>query len=126
MNANRAGRLSAELIKADGPLAFRATQGLCYYELNDMHCIEASGGDGKAFFLYLPIGVQTGTFSLGLSERSPMIIHVTGRCEAELYRGRLELTVGGPAQFSGTFSGLDAEGVEVESGSFRLEYEVPV
>ncbi len=48
-----------------------------------------------------------------------MIIHVTGSSEAELYRGTLELTVGGDAQFAGSFRGLDADGIEVENGSFR-------
>lgn len=123
MSTNRAGRLSADVITAHGPVEFRVTQGLRYYERQGIHCIDANNGEGKVFYVHLPVGIQSGTFSLGLSERAPMIIHVTGNSEAELYRGRLELTVGGDAQFAGNFSGLDADGLEVENASFRLEYE---
>jgi len=60
---------------------------------------------------------------VGLSERSPMIIHVTGDSgSGAVSEGRVELTVGGDAQFAGSFRGLDAEGIEVENGSFRLEH----
>ncbi|MNN65773.1 hypothetical protein D3C81_1813010 [compost metagenome] len=52
-----------------------------------------------------------------------MIIHATGHSEAELYPGTLELTVGGDAQFAGQFSGMDANGLQVRNGSFRLENE---
>lgn len=123
MSTNRTGRLSADVITANGPLEFSVTQGLFCYERPGIHCIEASNGEGKEFYVYLPAGIESGTFHLGLSERSPMIIHVTGNSEAELYRGVLELTVGGDAQFSGRFSGIDADGLEVENGSFRLEHE---
>ncbi|WP_448106600.1 hypothetical protein [Pseudomonas azerbaijanoccidentalis] len=126
MSTNRTGRLSADVIAANGTMEFQVTQGLYYYERNGLHCIEASNGEGKEFYVYLPVGIQTGTFGLGLSERSPMIIHVTDSSEAELYRGTLELTVGGDAQFAGSFSGLDADGVTVENGSFRLEYEAGI
>lgn len=123
MSANRKGRLSADVITANGSLEFSVTQGLYCYERPGIHCIEANNGEGKEFYVYLPAGIQSGNFHLGLSERSPMIIHVTGNSEAELYRGVLELTVGGEAQFSGRFSGIDADGLEVENGSFRLEHE---
>lgn len=123
MRINRKGLLMADVITASGAKAFQATQGLYYYERNGLHCIDAYNGEGKEFYVYLPVGIQTGTFSLGLSERSPMVIHVTDGSEAELYRGTLELTVQGDAQFAGNFSGLDADGVTVENGSFRLEYE---
>ena len=123
MSTNRTGYLSADVITAEGTLEFRVTQGLSYYDLPGSHFIEANSGKGKAFYVYLPLDIESGIFSLGLSEGAPMVIHVTGTSEAELYRGRLELTVGGEAQFSGNFSGLDADGLEVENGSFRLEYE---
>jgi hypothetical protein len=123
MSTNRTGHLSANVITAEGTLEFRVTRGLYCYERPGLHCIEANNGQGTEFYVYLPTEIESGSFSLGLSERSPMVIHVTGTSEAELYRGSLELTVGGDAQFSGTFSGLDADGLEVENGSFRLEYE---
>ncbi|KII36401.1 hypothetical protein NL64_03510 [Pseudomonas fluorescens] len=123
MSTNRTGHLSADVITTEGTLEFRVTEGLNYYDLPGVHFIEANNGQGKEFYVYLPMELESGSFSLGLGERSPMVIHVTGTSEAELYRGRLELTVGGDAQFSGRFSGLDADGLEVENGSFRLEYE---
>ncbi|VVP73661.1 hypothetical protein PS918_01611 [Pseudomonas fluorescens] len=106
----------------NGPEVFRVTQGLCYYERAGVHCIEASDGQGRAFHIHLPAAIESGSFSLGLSERAPMIIHVTGHCEAELYRGRLELKVGGDAHFCGSFSGIDADGFDIENGIFRLEH----
>jgi hypothetical protein len=123
MKSVRAGHLRADLLTASGSLVFRAAPTLDYFEQPGLHCLGASNGHDKAFYVYLPQGIESGRFALGLSERSPMIIHVTGGAEAELYRGSLELTVGGDAQFAGSFSGLDAEGIEVENGSFRLEYE---
>jgi len=123
MSTNRTGHLSADVITTEGTLEFRVTRGLYCYERPGLHCIEANNGQGTEFYVYLPTEIESGSFSLGLSERSPMVIHVTGTSEAELYRGSLELTVGGDAQFSGRFSGLDADGLEVENGSFRLEYE---
>ncbi|WP_256345426.1 hypothetical protein [Pseudomonas sp. PD9R] len=123
MSTNRSGRLTADVITDDGLLEFRVTQGLFCYDRPGLHCIEANDGQGKEFYVNLPVGVESGRFSLGLSERSPMIIHVTGSSEAELYRGRLELTVGGDAQFAGRFSGTDADGLEVSNGSFRLEHD---
>ncbi len=124
MKSVRAGHLRADLIaeSASEPLAFRAAPTLDYFEQPGLHCLGASNGQDKAFYVYLPRGIESGRFHLGLSERSPMIIHVTGDSEAELYRGALELTVGGDAQFAGSFRGLDAEGIEVENGSFRLEH----
>ncbi|WP_419711725.1 hypothetical protein [Pseudomonas sp. NFX224] len=118
--------MSANVITASGAIEFRVTQGLYHYERNGLHCIEASNGEGNEFYVYLPVGMQSGSYSLGLSERSPMIIHVTGHSEAELYRGTLELMVGGDTQFAGSFSGLDADGMQVENGSFRLEYEASI
>lgn len=124
MKSVRAGHLRADLITESGKLlAFRAASTLDYFEQAGLHCLGATNGQDKAFYVYLPLGIESGRFHLGLSERSPMIIHVTGDSEAELYRGALELTVGGGAQFAGSFRGLDAEGIEVENGSFRLEYE---
>jgi hypothetical protein len=124
MKSVRAGHLRADLITESGKLlAFRAAPTLDYFEQPGLHCLGASDGPDKAFYLYLPQGIDSGRFHLGLSERSPMIIHVTGSSEAELYRGALELTVGGDAQFAGSFRGLDADGIEVENGSFRLEHE---
>jgi hypothetical protein len=124
MKSVRAGHLRADLITESGKLlAFRAAPTLDYFEQPGLHCLGASDGLDKAFYLYLPQGIDSGRFHLGLSERSPMIIHVTGSSEAELYRGALELTVGGDAQFAGSFRGLDADGIEVENGSFRLERE---
>jgi hypothetical protein len=78
---------------------------------------------GQRFTCTWPIGIQSGSFSLGLNEGSPMVIHVIGNSEAELYPGTLDLTVGGDAQFAGRFSGTDANGLQVEYGSFRLESE---
>jgi hypothetical protein len=123
MKSVRAGHLHADLLTASGPLAFRAAPTLDYFEQPGLHCLGANNGHDKAFYVYLPQDIESGRFALGLCERSPMIIHVADGSEAELYRGSLELTVGGDAQFAGSFSGLDAEGVEVENGSFRLEYE---
>lgn len=124
MKSVRAGHLRADLITESGKLlAFRAAPTLDYFEQPGLHCLGASDGLDKEFYLYLPQGIDSGRFHLGLSERSPMIIHVTGSSEAELYRGALELTVGGDAQFAGSFRGLDADGIEVENGSFRLERE---
>jgi len=122
MSTNRAGRLSADV----GSLAFRVIQGLYYYERPGIHCIEANNGDGTEFYVYLPVGIESGTFNLGLGGQSPMIIHVAGNSEAELHPGKLELTVGGDAQFSGSFSGIDADGLAVENGSFRLELQAAV
>lgn len=123
MKSVRAGHLHADVLTASGPLAFRAAPTLDYFVHLGMHCVFASNGQDKEFYVYMPHGIESGRFALGLSERSPMIIHVTGNSEAELYRGSLELAVGGDAQFAGSFRGLDAEGIEVENGSFRLEYE---
>jgi hypothetical protein len=123
MSTNRTGHLSADVNTAGSPLAFRVTHGLYFYDRPGIHCIEADNGQGTAFYVYLPMGIESGSFNLGLSERSPMVIHVTGNCEAEVYRGMLELTVGGDAQFAASFSGIDADGLEVTNGSFRLEYE---
>jgi hypothetical protein len=123
MKSVRTGHLRADLITEDGKLlAFRAASTLDYFEQPGLHCLGASNGQDKAFYIYLPLDIESGSFHLGLSERSPMIIHVTGNSEAELYRGALELTVGGDAQFAGSFRGLDAEGIEVADGSFRLEH----
>jgi hypothetical protein len=121
MSANRSGHLSADVITTDGSMQFRVTDGLDFYQRSNIHCIEADNGQGTAFYVYLPMGIQGGSFSLGLNEGSPMVIHVTGNSEAELYPGTLELTVGGGAQFAGRFSGTDANGLQVTSGSFRLE-----
>jgi hypothetical protein len=123
MSTNRTGYLNADVITTESILEFRVAEGLNYYDLPGVHFIEANNGQGKEFYVYLPMEIGSGSFSLGLGERSPMVIHVTGTSEAELYRGRLELTVGGDAQFTGTFSGLDADSLEVEKGSFRLDYE---
>ncbi|PYY71180.1 hypothetical protein CRX42_07505 [Pseudomonas jessenii] len=123
MSANRSGYLSAEVITADGTLQFRVTDGLDFYQRSIIQCIEADNGQGTAFYVYLPMGIQSGSFSLGLTEGSPMVIHVTGSSEAELYPGTLELTVGGDAQFVGRFSGMDANDLHVKNGSFRLENE---
>jgi hypothetical protein len=126
MSTNRAGHLSADVDTAGGPQPFRVTHGLYFYDRPGIHCIEADNGQGMAFYVYLPVGIQSGSFNLGLTESSPMIIHVTGTSEADLYRGVLELTVGGEAQFAGSFSGMDADGLEVTNGRFRLEHEATV
>jgi hypothetical protein len=123
MSANRSGHLSADVITADGSMQFRVTDGLDFYQRSDIHCIDADNGQGTAFYVYLPMGIQSGSFSLGLNEGSPMVIHVIGNSEAELYPGTLELMVGGDAQFVGRFSGTDANGLQVKNGSFRLENE---
>jgi hypothetical protein len=123
MSTNRSGHLSADVSTAGDPLPFRVTHGLYFHDRPGIHCIEADNGKGTAFYVYLPVGIQSGSFSLGLSERSPMVIHVTGNSEAELYRGALDLTVGGDAQFAGSFSGIDADGLEVTNGRFRLEHD---
>ncbi|MNN00138.1 hypothetical protein D3C76_852490 [compost metagenome] len=123
MKSVRTGHLHADMITEGGRhLAFRAAPMLEYYELPGLHCLGASNGKDKTFYIYLPQGIESGGFPLGLCERSPMIIHVTGDSETELYRGSLDLMVGGDAQFAGSFRGLDAEGIEVENGSFRLEH----
>jgi len=121
MSANRSGHLSAEVITTDGSTQFRVTDGLNFYPTLNAHCIEADNGQGAAFLVYLPIGIQSGSFSLELSGTTPKVIHVTGNSEAELYPGTLELTVGGDAEFAGRFSGTDANGLQVSNGSFRLE-----
>ncbi|MGF6089488.1 hypothetical protein [Pseudomonas sp. 18173] len=126
MSANRAGHLSADVITADGVLEFRVTQGVYFFERPGIHCIFANNGQGKEFYVYLPVGTASGRHSLGLNEGCPMVIHVTGSSEAEVYPGVLELTVGEDARFSGSFSGTDADGLEVTNGSFRLEYEAGV
>jgi hypothetical protein len=123
MGAIRSGHVSADVITTDGSMQFRVTDGLDSYQRSDIHCIEANNGQGTAFYLYLPKAIQSGSFNLGLTEESPMVIHVTGSSEAELYPGTLELTVGGDAQFAGQFSGIDANGLQVSNGSFRLESE---
>jgi hypothetical protein len=123
MSANRAGHLSADVITAGGPQPFRVANGLYFYDRPGIHCIEAENGQGTAFYVYLPVEIQSGSFNLGLTEQSPMIIHVTGTSEAELHQGMFELTVGGDAQFAGSFSGTDADGLQVTNGSFRLEHE---
>lgn len=123
VSANRSGHLSADVVTTDGSMQFRVTDGLDFYQRSDINCIEADNGQGTAFYVYLPIGIQSGSFSLGLNEGSPMVIHVIGNSEAELYPGTLDLTVGGDAQFAGRFSGTDANGLQVEYGSFRLESE---
>ena len=123
MSANRQGWVSVDVMTDSGPQAFRVTQGLRFYERSGVQCIEASNDRGWEFHIHLPMAIESGRFSLGLSERSPMVIHLTGNSEAELYRGRLELKVGGDAHFSGNFCGIDADGFEIENGSFRLEHE---
>ncbi|CAI8917329.1 hypothetical protein [Pseudomonas sp. IT-P4] len=123
VSANRSGHLSADVITTDGSTQFRVTDGLDFHQRSGIYCIEADNGQGTAFYVYLPVSIQTGSFSLGLNEGSPMVIHVIGTSEAELYPGTLELTVGGDAQFAGRFSGTDANGLQVENGSFRLEDE---
>ena len=121
MSANRSGHMSADVISTDGSMQFRVTNGLDFYQRSNIHRIEADNGQGTAFYVCLPMGIQSGGFSLGLTEGSPMVIHVTGNSEAELYPGTLELTVGGDAEFAGRFSGTDANGLQVSNGSFRLE-----
>ena len=121
MSANRSGHLSADVVSTDGSMQFRVTDGLDFYQQSNIHCIEADNGQGTAFYVYLPMEIQSGSFSLGLNEGSPMVIHVTGNSEAELYPGQLDLMVGGDAQFVGRFSGTDANGLEVKNGSFWLE-----
>ena len=123
MTINRAGRLSADISSADGTVEFRVTDGLYYYEVLGMPWFAANDGQGKEFYVHLPEGIQSGSHSLSLYEHGPKIIHVTGNCEAELFPGMLELTVGGDAQFSGSFRGTDADGLQVSGGSFRLERE---
>lgn len=125
MSVNRTGHLSADIITAGGREEFRVTGGLYYALLNsNSHFIEASNGQGKQFLVYLPLSIESGSHKLELGQAgSPMIIHVTGNSEAELYPGILELTVGGDAQFAGSFSGTDADGLEVKNGSFRLAHE---
>ncbi|MBV7575565.1 hypothetical protein KW846_22885 [Pseudomonas sp. PDM32] len=121
MSANRSGHMSAEVIRTDGSTQFRVMDGLNFYPTLNAHCIEADNGQGTAFLVYLPIGIQSGSFSLEPSGTTPKVIHVTGNSEAELYPGTLELTVGGDAEFAGRFSGTDASGLQVRNGSFRLE-----
>lgn len=123
MSVNRAGHFSADVITAGGREEFRVTAGLSYV-LRGSHLIEANNGQGREFFVYLPIGIESGSHKLELGQAgSPMIIYVAGNSEAELYPGTLELTVGGNAQFAGSFSGTDANDQEVKNGSFRLEHE---
>ncbi|MGF6198516.1 AbrB/MazE/SpoVT family DNA-binding domain-containing protein [Pseudomonas laurylsulfatiphila] len=123
MSANRSGHMSAEVITTDGSMQFRVTDGLDFYQRANIHCIEADNGQGTAFYVYLPKDIQSDRFDLGITEGSPMVIHVTGNSEAVLSPGTLELTVGGDAQFAGRFSGTDANGLQVSNGSFRLENE---
>ncbi|CAI8955701.1 MULTISPECIES: hypothetical protein [Pseudomonas] len=123
MSANRSGNLSADVITTGGSMQFRVTDGVDFYRRPDIHCIEADNGQGTAFYVYLPLDIQSGSYSLRLDEAAPMVIHVSGNSEAELYPGTLELTVGGDAQFAGRFSGTDANGLQITNGSFRLENE---
>ena len=42
--------------------------------------------------------------------------------EAVVFPGTMELTVGGNAQFSGTFSGTDENAILIENGSFKFDH----
>ncbi|MGH8388277.1 MAG: hypothetical protein ACRESJ_22800 [Pseudomonas sp.] len=124
MSTNREGHLCADVTTGSGDTQlFRVTNGLEFYVLLGSYRIDASNGKGKEFYIQLPGDIESGSFNLGLSPRGPMIIHVTGSSEAEVYQGNLELKVGGDAQFAGTFSGIDIHGLKVTNGSFRLEHE---
>ncbi|MFJ2447126.1 hypothetical protein [Pseudomonas sp. NPDC087626] len=122
MSSVRSGHFSADIHTAGGLKALRVTEGLRYYLRQGVHSLEAVNAAGEGFYLYLPDDIQTGTYQLQVG--LPSIIHVTGGGEAELYPlGSLTLTVDGDGQFAGTFSGTDADGIRIENGSFRLEYQ---
>jgi len=122
MSSVRSGHLSADIHTANGPEAFRVTEGLRYYLRQGVHSLEAVNAAGEGFYLYLPDDIQTGTYQLQVG--LPSVIHVTGVSEAELYPlGSLTLTVVGDTQFAGTFSGTDADGIRIENGSFSLELQ---
>lgn len=122
MNSVRSGHISADIHTAKGPEAFRLDEGLRYYLRHGVHCFEAINDEGEGFYLYLPDDLQPGTHQLEVG--LPSVIHVTGASEAELYPlGSLTLTVGGDAQFAGSFSGTDADGIPIENGSFSLELQ---
>ncbi|SEM35694.1 hypothetical protein SAMN04487857_101322 [Pseudomonas sp. ok272] len=120
MNTDQKGHFSADLNTANGRESFRMTNGLSYDVRQGVHCIEAINGSGEGFYVYLPAHIESGTYALEVG--LPSVIHVMPASEAELYPvGTLTLTVGGAARFAGTFSGVDANGIVIENGSFRLE-----
>ncbi|WP_339546401.1 hypothetical protein [Pseudomonas sp. RA_35y_Pfl2_P32] len=120
MSSVRSGHFSADIHTASGLESFRMMVGLRHYLRKGVHSIEAVNDKGEGFYVYLPDDIKTGTYQLEIG--LPSIIHVTDCSEAELYPvGSLTLTVGGGGQFSGTFSGTDADGIQIANGSFRLE-----
>jgi len=122
MSSVRSGHFSADIHTASGLKTLRVTEGLRYYLRQGVHNLEAVNAAGEGFYLYLPDDIQAGTYQLQVG--LPSVIHVTGISEAELYPlGSLTLTVVGDTQFTGTFSGTDADGIRIENGSFRLEYQ---
>ena len=121
MSSNRPGHFSADIGTAEGRQAFRLKAGLNYFDRGGVHCIEAVNDQGEGFYVYLPSGIESGVYQLEIG--LPSIIHVTDCAEAELYpEGTLTLAVEDEGQFTGIFSGTDANGITVRNGSFRLAF----
>lgn len=119
MGANRPGFFHADIGSAENRLEFRQNEGLNYFKRGGVHCIEAVNDQREGFYVYLPADIVTGEYPLQIG--LPSIVHVTDNSEAELYpQGALKLTIDAEGQFTGEFSGIDADGVAVENGAFQL------
>ena len=94
------------------------------YEHDDAHFFEADDGKEKTqILIYLPFGITSGKYDLGLNLGVPMVVHVKNQTsEAVVFPGEMELTVGGDAQFAGTFNGTDENGISVENGSLKFDH----
>lgn len=124
MGANRPGYFHADIGSADNRREFRMSEGLNYFNRGGVHCIEAVNDQREGFYVYLPAGIESDVYPLQVG--LPSIVHVTDNSEAELYpQGTLSLTVDGEGQFTGVFSGIDADGITVKNGSFQLMPAMP-
>lgn len=94
------------------------------YAHEEAHFFEADDGKKNTqISIYLPLGITSGTYNLGRDWGSPMVVHVENQTsEAVVFPGTMELTVGGNAQFSGTFSGTDENAILIENGSFKFDH----
>lgn len=120
MSTKRMNHFSAQVHTARGREAFRMTDGIRYYLRQGVHCIEAVTDQGEGFYVYLPVGIESGIYQLQIG--LPSVIHVTQASEAELYPlGTLTLTVEGDERFTATFSGTDANGIVIENGSLHFQ-----
>ena len=93
------------------------------YAHEGAHFFEADGKKNTQISIYLPLGITSGMYNLGRDWGSPMVVHVEHQTsEAVVFPGTMELTVGGNAQFSGTFSGTDENAILIENGSFKFDH----